>query len=148
MLGRMTQKYVTPLLGPTELDILNVLWAHGPQTIRQVHTAITHHRPIAYTTILTTSERMEEKGVLMRTAADWRYKETITNRGLAIRFRRKFQNRTCSTASCSQFSPRFALVSRLTPYGPTRLKKTLAGSEPCDWEKNATKSLPSDASPT
>ncbi len=33
-------------------------------------------------------------------------------------------------------------------YGPTRRKKTLAGSEPWGWEKKATKSLPSLARPS
>ena len=32
-------------------------------------------------------------------------------------------------------------------YGPTRLKKTLEGSLPCDWEKNGVKSFPADARP-
>jgi hypothetical protein len=33
-------------------------------------------------------------------------------------------------------------------YGPTRRKKMLAGSLPCGWAKNATKSLPAELSPS
>ncbi len=33
-------------------------------------------------------------------------------------------------------------------YGPTRRKKTLAGSDPCDWLKKAPKVVPIDVSPS
>ena len=38
------------------------LWVHGPLTVKQIHEKILAYRLIAYTTILTTSTRMEEKG--------------------------------------------------------------------------------------
>jgi predicted transcriptional regulator len=39
---------------------------HGPLTVRQLHTKINAYRLIAYTTILTVSGRMEEKGLITR----------------------------------------------------------------------------------
>ena len=53
-------------LGPTETEIMDCLWLHGPLTVRQIHTKITAYRLIAYTTLLTTSARMEEKGLITR----------------------------------------------------------------------------------
>ena len=54
------------VLGPTETEIMGCLWVHGPLTIKQIHTKIRACREIAYTTILTTSARMEEKGLIAR----------------------------------------------------------------------------------
>jgi len=53
-------------LGPTETEIMGCLWVHGPLTVKQIHTKIQAYRLIAYTTILTTSSRMEEKGLITR----------------------------------------------------------------------------------
>jgi BlaI family penicillinase repressor len=53
-------------LGPTELEVMNCLWAHGPLTVRQIHKKIHAYRLIAYTTILTVSSRMEDKGLITR----------------------------------------------------------------------------------
>jgi BlaI family transcriptional regulator, penicillinase repressor len=64
MLGRM--KYVILGLGPTETEVMEALWAHGPLTVREVHTVIKKRRKIAYTTVLTLSSRMEEKGLITR----------------------------------------------------------------------------------
>jgi len=53
-------------LGPTETEIMEALWAHGPLTVRKIRALIQAHRPIAYTTILTVSGRLEEKGLITR----------------------------------------------------------------------------------
>jgi predicted transcriptional regulator len=55
-------KYIIPNLGPTEGEIMHCLWVHGPLTVKQIHAKMKAYRLIAYTTILTTSTRMEEKG--------------------------------------------------------------------------------------
>jgi predicted transcriptional regulator len=68
----------TPTFGPTECEILGILWEQGPLTVRQVHDVIRKRRKIAYTTILTTSERMEDKGLIVRTAADWKHNSALT----------------------------------------------------------------------
>jgi predicted transcriptional regulator len=53
-------------LGPTETEIMSCLWVHGLLTVRQIHAKINAYRLIAYTTILTTSARLEEKGLITR----------------------------------------------------------------------------------
>jgi predicted transcriptional regulator len=53
-------KYEILGLGPTETEVMEALWVHGPLTVKQVHAKIEAYRLIAYTTILTVSARMEE----------------------------------------------------------------------------------------
>src|SRR6185503_9509192 len=47
-----------------ELEILNVLWAMGPSTVRDVHTLI--GKESGYTTVLKQMQVMVEKGLLER----------------------------------------------------------------------------------
>ena len=59
---------VNPLPRPTdaELEILNVLWAQGACTVRQVHEALIATRESGYTTILKLMQIMFEKGLVTR----------------------------------------------------------------------------------
>lgn len=74
----MNTAAITSTTGPTEREILAILWEHGPLTVRQVRAILQKHRPIAYTTILTVSGRMEEKGLLLRTTMGAPYNGTRT----------------------------------------------------------------------
>ena len=47
-----------------ELEILNILWALGPSTVRDVHTA--SEKDTGYTTVLKQMQVMAEKGLLAR----------------------------------------------------------------------------------
>ena len=49
-----------------ELDILRVLWARGPSTVRQVHDVLSANRDFVYTTTLKLLQLMTEKGVAVR----------------------------------------------------------------------------------
>ena len=49
-----------------ELEILTVLWALGPSTVRDVHSAIAARKPTQYTTVLKTLQIMAEKGLVRR----------------------------------------------------------------------------------
>jgi predicted transcriptional regulator len=52
-----------PPISETELDVLKVLWEHGPATVRQVNGVLRRHgRRYAYTTVLTLLQRLEAKG--------------------------------------------------------------------------------------
>jgi predicted transcriptional regulator len=57
---------LSKLLPPAEVEIMRILWAHGPQKIRLVHRRIAAERGVAYTTTQTTMERLTEKGLLHR----------------------------------------------------------------------------------
>ncbi len=49
-----------------ELEILSVLWDHGPSTVRQVHDLLGADPPRGYTTILKLLQIMSEKGLVRR----------------------------------------------------------------------------------
>jgi BlaI family penicillinase repressor len=57
-----------PSAQPTdaELEILKVLWEHGPAGLGPVHAAIQENRPVALTTIATTLKTMLAKGLVVR----------------------------------------------------------------------------------
>ena len=54
----------TPTEG--ELEILRVLWADGPSTVRQVNEALNQSKPTGYTTTLKLMQIMLGKGLLRR----------------------------------------------------------------------------------
>jgi BlaI family penicillinase repressor len=58
----------TPLQKPTtaELELLRVLWARGPSTVRQVHEAIEAEKEIGYTSVLKLFQIMATKGLVRR----------------------------------------------------------------------------------
>ncbi len=58
-------KAATPLPTEAELEILNILWAAGPSTVREVHNAL-RSRQTGYTTVLKQMQVMTEKGLLRR----------------------------------------------------------------------------------
>jgi predicted transcriptional regulator len=56
----------TPRPTPGELEILRVLWAHGPSTVREVHEAMGPDRATGYTTVLKLMQIMADKGLVAR----------------------------------------------------------------------------------
>lgn len=55
-----------PRLSRLEFQIMEVLWAKGDSSIREIQESFSEKRRPAYTTIQTTVYRMEAKGVLQR----------------------------------------------------------------------------------
>ncbi|MEE9441975.1 MAG: BlaI/MecI/CopY family transcriptional regulator [candidate division Zixibacteria bacterium] len=49
-----------------ELEILNVLWANGPSTVKDVHQLLSGKSPRGYTTVLKILQIMSEKGLVSR----------------------------------------------------------------------------------
>jgi predicted transcriptional regulator len=49
-----------------ELEILRVLWQHGPSTVRQVQDVLCAEKPTGYTTVLKFMQIMTVKGLLVR----------------------------------------------------------------------------------
>jgi BlaI family penicillinase repressor len=50
----------------SELEILQVLWEHGPSTVRSVHDELLKQKDVNYTTTLKLMQIMGEKGLLKR----------------------------------------------------------------------------------
>ena len=57
-----------PLQKPTasELEILRVLWARGPSTVREVHQELQERKSLGYTTVLKLLQIMTAKGTVRR----------------------------------------------------------------------------------
>ena len=51
---------------PAELEILQVLWAGGPRTVREVQRVLNEKKPTGYTTALKMLQIMTEKGLVVR----------------------------------------------------------------------------------
>jgi BlaI family penicillinase repressor len=51
---------------PAELEILRLLWQHGPSTVREVLEHMEQQRPTGYTTVLKTLQIMTDKGLVRR----------------------------------------------------------------------------------
>lgn len=49
-----------------ELEILQVLWQHGPSTVRFVNEQLSQHKEIGYTTTLKLMQIMAEKQLVLR----------------------------------------------------------------------------------
>ena len=50
----------------SEIEILGVLWAQGPSTVRQVHERLSAGRDVGYTTTLKLMQIMTDKGLVTR----------------------------------------------------------------------------------
>ena len=61
------------MLGELESQVMEIVWARGEATVRDVHETVIRKRPLAYTTIMTVMTRLAEKGVLRRKLAEGAY---------------------------------------------------------------------------
>ena len=58
-------------LGPLELKVMEVLWTHGESNVHDVVERL--GRPLAYTTVMTTLDRLFKKGLLVRSKCERAY---------------------------------------------------------------------------
>lgn len=79
MKRQVSPKQAIPLPTEAELSILSVLWASGPSTVREVHSALID-KGVGYTTVLKQMQVMAEKGLLSRSE---RYRSHIYEARLA-----------------------------------------------------------------
>lgn len=49
---------------PAELEVLQIIWEHGPCTVRKVMNLLKPKRPRAYTSVMSLMNVMAEKGML------------------------------------------------------------------------------------
>jgi hypothetical protein len=65
------------IFGSLESQIMPILWRDGQATVKQVHRELIAWRAIAYTTVMTTMERLEQRGVLTREQRGLAYLYTL-----------------------------------------------------------------------
>jgi predicted transcriptional regulator len=61
---RILQRPAQDPLGPLELTVMQILWTHGESNVHDVAQKL--DRPLAYTTVMTTLDRLFKKGLLTR----------------------------------------------------------------------------------
>src|SRR5438874_864035 len=59
-----------PVLTSQELEIMKIVWARGTSSVRDVYEALLERRKIAYTTVMTMMNILEQKGYLKKTQKD------------------------------------------------------------------------------
>ena len=52
---------------PSELEILHILWARGPSTVREIHEVLSKEKDVGYTSALKFLQIMTTKGLVTRT---------------------------------------------------------------------------------
>src|SRR5882762_2242704 len=62
-----------PVLTSQELEIMKVIWRSGASTVRDVYEALLERRKIAYTTVMTMMNILEQKGYLKKSQKDRAY---------------------------------------------------------------------------
>lgn len=60
-----TDEDMDGLLGDLEAAVMDVVWARGAVSVREVREALRPERPLAYTTVMTVMSRLAEKGILL-----------------------------------------------------------------------------------
>ena len=64
----------SPTLTANELEMMRIVWRHdAPVTVRDVYEELRTHRPVAYTTVMTSMKTLEQKGYLKATQQDRAY---------------------------------------------------------------------------
>ena len=80
-------------LTPFEIEVMHFFWESGDLTAPQVHERVGEHRPVAYTTVKTIIDRLEQKGALKRIKSFGRtilYRAAIQRGSTAKRHLRRF----------------------------------------------------------
>jgi predicted transcriptional regulator len=78
--GRNSRKRAIQPLGELEAALMDIVWQHPSVTAREVCDRMTGTRERAYTTVMTTLDRLHHKGLLERRkdGAAWRYAPNFT----------------------------------------------------------------------
>jgi BlaI family transcriptional regulator, penicillinase repressor len=54
----------SPTLTPSELELMKLVWSRGQATVRDLYEALREERRVAYTTVMTMMNVLEDKGYL------------------------------------------------------------------------------------
>jgi predicted transcriptional regulator len=85
-------------ISDAELEVLKVLWADGPSTVRAVHERLAHRqRRWAYTTVLTLLSRLREKGFVAseKSGVALEFRATVSREQLVRRRLTDLVQRVC-----------------------------------------------------
>jgi predicted transcriptional regulator len=90
-----------PALTGQELEIMKVVWDLEPATVRQVYETLLKHRHIAYTTVMTMMNILEQKGFLNKRQEEraYVYSSTQPRKQVVGSLVRDFVNRVFNGAA-------------------------------------------------
>jgi len=88
-------KHASRTLTPLELAIMKVIWRRGEATGRNIYEALSEHRRIAYTTVMTMLKVLETKGHVTKRREDQAhvYRPTRSKRVVVRSMVREFLDR-------------------------------------------------------
>jgi predicted transcriptional regulator len=114
-------------LGENELELLKVLWEHGPATVRELNALSRRQgRRWAYTTVLTMLQRLEAKGYVRsdKSGVAHVFRATVTRDKLLRQRLKDLANQFCEGTATPLM---LALVEgqRFTPEEICRLRQML-----------------------
>ena len=94
-----------PTLTPHELGLMKVIWRLKKATVRDVYERLREQRAIAYTTVMTTMNVLEEKGYLSKTRVEraYLYRPTTSQQQVLRRLVADFVDRVFDGAASSLF---------------------------------------------
>jgi len=88
----MANKKIKPT--ESEIEVLNILWEHGPQSVRFINDKLNENREVGYTTSLKIMQLMLEKGLLSRDTSSRThvYKAIVNEQKVQGQLLKKFVN--------------------------------------------------------
>lgn len=75
--GKSSKRTAEPGLGPLESEIMAEAWAAPSVTVRDIYERISARRSIAYTTVMTTMDRLYKKELLSRQSEGNAYRYSV-----------------------------------------------------------------------
>jgi predicted transcriptional regulator len=91
-----------PPISDTELDVLKVLWEHGPATVRDLNTRLyAQGRRWAHTTVLTLLQRLQTKGYVRsdKSGVAHVFRATVSRERLLRQRLKELSNDLCQGAA-------------------------------------------------
>jgi len=118
-------------VGASELEVLKVLWDEGPCTVRQVHAALhAQGRRVAYTTVMTFLNRLEQKGSVASDKGGLAYVyRAVVSREKLSRSRLKTLVKEMYDGAAGSLVLHLVKSERLTPDEVAELQKLLDAFE-------------------
>ena len=116
----------SPAVSDSELEVLKILWALGPATVRDVEKHLGRRKKWAYTTILTLLTRLREKGCVKQDrAADAHvFRAAITRQQLLGRRLKELAETVCD-GTAGPLVQALVDTRHLTPDDVAALRKKL-----------------------
>ena len=126
----MGKKLEIPRPTEGELELLSVLWEHGPRTVRDLYDAVNETRPVVYTGVLKLLQIMTEKGLVVRDERERAhiYRAAVSQADTEARFLRELSERFFS-GSAAQLALRALEIEKASDDDLDAIRALIARKE-------------------